>query len=39
MKIISNEKLISVQFINDKVFTDKLFNIVKIKNKQHSSRA
>ena len=29
MKIITNEKLMLVKFINDKVFTDKLFNIVK----------
>ena len=29
MKIITNEKLMLVKFINDKDFTDKLFNIVK----------
>ena len=29
MKIITNEKLMLVKFINDKVFTDKLFNIAK----------
>ena len=29
MKIITNEKLMLVKIINDKVFTDKLFNIVK----------
>ena len=36
-KIITDGKLMGTEFITDKVFTDKVFNIVTIENKQSSS--